>query len=192
MNKVICFGFVIVVISLTLGCKREQAPIAGVSKAPASAPSYDNLVPDVASNSGLAVVASVAPSSGEKEALSPQALYAQACGACHQPTGQGIPGAFPPLDGSSYVTSDNVERLASLMIYGLIGPIKVKGVQYNSAMAPLGGTLSDEELAQLATYVRSAWSNSAGAVEPSVFAAMREKWGSRGPFNIQELGEEAE
>ena len=112
------------------------------------------------------------------------------CSACHQVTGAGIPGVFPPLDASAYVTGDNLDRLASIMIYGLVGPIKVNGQQYNSAMAGLGATLKDEELAKIATYIRGAWSNKAGEVEPSVFAAMRTKWGARGPFAITELGEE--
>jgi mono/diheme cytochrome c family protein len=192
MNKLTISVVFLSFVIFGLACKRSQDPIGGVSKAPASAPQYDNGMPNVAASSGLALVSAVAPSSGEKEALSPDALYAQVCGACHQMNGQGIPGAFPPLDNSKYVTSDNVDRLASIMLYGLIGPIKVNGVQYNSAMAGLGGTQSDEELAAIATYIRSAWSNKAVEVEPSVFSAMREKWGSRGPFNIQELGEEAE
>lgn len=117
------------------------------------------------------------------------ALYMKTCMACHQMTGQGIPGAFPPLANSPYVTGDNVDRLAAIMLYGLMGPIKVNGVQYNSVMAPWA-QLKDEELAAIATYVRSSWGNSASAVTADVFAAARTKHGTRAAFSITELGEE--
>jgi len=64
------------------------------------------------------------------------------------------------------------------------------GTTYASAMAGLGAQFNDEELAAIATYIRSSWSNSAGPVGAEVLAEMRKKWGTRGPFNIQELGEE--
>jgi mono/diheme cytochrome c family protein len=76
------------------------------------------------------------------------------------------------------------------MLYGLMGPIHVNGNLYNNVMAPLGGTLKDDELAAIATYIRGAWSNKAAPVGPEVFAAQRTKWGARGMFQIAELGEE--
>ena len=109
------------------------------------------------------------------------------CAACHQVTGQGVPGAFPPLAPSEYVTGDNVERLAAIMIYGLMGPIEVNGVTYNSVMAPLGATLGDEELAAIGTYIRSNWGNSSSPVGADVFAGTRTKYGARGPFQITEF-----
>ncbi len=118
-----------------------------------------------------------------------QALFATNCVACHQTTGQGVPGAFPPLDGSKYVTGDNVERLASIILYGLTGPMTVKGVQYNNVMLPQGH-LKDEELAAIASYVRSSWSNKASPIEAAVFQKMRQKHGQRAQFKIEELGVE--
>jgi len=190
MNQFSKLSFsLILVVSLAgaFACKRNQKPIAGVKKAAIGSPEFE-ATPNVSANSGSVLVAGLSGEELEK-ILTPAELYQQDCSACHQVTGQGIPGAFPPLDGSVYVTSDNVERMASIMIYGLAGPIKVKGVQYNSAMAGLGSQ-SDENLAKIATYVRSNWSNKAGEVKPDVFASMRKKWGTRGPFNITELGEE--
>ena len=119
-----------------------------------------------------------------------QALFLANCIACHQVTGTGVPGAFPPLDGSKYVQSDKVDRMASIMLYGLMGPIQVNGMTFAGAMTPFGALLKDEELAAIATYVRGAWSNRAGPVGPEVFAAARAKWGARGPFVISELGAE--
>jgi mono/diheme cytochrome c family protein len=101
----------------------------------------------------------------------------------------GVPNAFPPLVGSAYVVGDNLERLASIMLYGLIGPITVNGAEYNSVMTPFNH-LSDDELAAIATHIRSSWGNSASAVEPQVFADQRARWGQRGQFRIEELGAE--
>lgn len=177
-------------VGLVLGgvaCEREWREVGGrpsgeqVQVAAASAVQADrSLAPK------LAHVAAVAPSGA---APNGEALYAQVCVACHQISGQGIPGAFPPLDGSPYVVSDDTARMAAIMIYGLQGPIEVKGMTYNSVMAPLGH-LKNEELAAIATYVRSAWSNQAGPVEASVFSEVRQKYGSRGPFTIADLGAE--
>lgn len=115
-------------------------------------------------------------------------LFVKHCSACHQVTGTGIPGAFPPLDGSLYVTSDNTSRLAAIMLYGLQGPITVKGMTYSGLMTPFRSTLKDDELAAIATHIRNSWSNKADPVKPELFAEIRKKWGERAQFTIQELG----
>ena len=147
------------------------------------------LEPNLASLPAAVHIAEVAPADGSS-GPNGEELYVKNCGACHQQGGAGIPGAFPPLDKSPYVTGDNVERLAAIMVYGLSGPIDVLGTTYNSAMAPLGASLNDEQLAAIATYIRTAWSNEAGAIEASVFADVRAKYGTRAMFTIAELGEE--
>ena len=179
-------SFLIGSLFVIVACDRQSREITG--KAPQQGtPEYQaaaNIytVPGKANLKELDPTANLGPDG--------KALYTKNCSACHQLNGLGVPGAFPPLDGSEYVLSDKTDRMASIMLYGLLGPITVKGTQFASAMAPLGGTLTDEELAAVATYVRSAWSNKAGAVEAKVFTEMRSKWGARGPFNITELGEE--
>ena len=170
------------------GCEREQRPLGAASGASLGAPEY-TVVANISSPPGLSTVSDVAPKLAKAE-LSPEELYVKNCSACHQVSGAGVPGVFPPLVNSPYVLSDNTDRMASIMLYGLAGPIHVLGTQYVSAMAPLGATLSDDELAKVATYVRASWGNKAAPVAPSVFAEMRKKWGTHGPFNIQELGEE--
>lgn len=170
-----------------LACQREHRQNAGVDKM-RGAPNYESS-PQISKTPAEVHVASVAPSL-EKAPVDGAALYAQSCIACHQATGQGIPGVFPPLANSEYVTGDNVERLVSIMVYGLNGPVKVAGVDYNSAMAGFGAQFDDESLAAIATYVRSSWGNSAAPVDATVVSAARKKWGSRGPFTIDELGAE--
>ena len=187
MKRVLLIFCVSGFLLFLLACERNQRDVGARSK-PVSAPDFKTAADISAAPTQLAVLGSFqvnpdAPVDGKK-------LFATHCSACHQLDGKGIPGAFPPLDNSPYVTGDNVERMGAIMVYGLVGPIEVLGVQYNSAMAPLGQTLNDKELAAVSTYVRSAWSNKASAVSEEVFAKVREKWGSRGMFNIQELDEE--
>ena len=177
------------VVVFALACDRKERNLADVSDhaAGVSASTVQVSYSTVPANSN---VSEVAPKTG-KAGIDGQEVYMRTCVACHQATGLGVPSAFPPLDNSPYVLSNNVERMASIMLYGLLGPIKVKGAVYNGVMLPQR-TLSDAELSAVAGYVRSSWSNKAAAVEPEVFAKMRQKWGERAQFNISELGEEAE
>ncbi len=175
--------FTIIIASSFVACERRSKEQAGKNLVPQSSPAPSDATISAATN-----IAEVAPNRGP-EPVDGKATYTQICAVCHQATGLGVPGAFPPLDGSPYVTSDNVERMASIMLYGLKGPIKVKGTEFNSLMLPQG-QLSNEQLAAVATFVRSSWTNKAGAVDPSVFAKMREKWGNRAQFEISELGAE--
>lgn len=170
------------------GCERRSKDFGG-TETPDNAPSYSSsATPSAATEVAAVNVAAVAPKvAGE---LDGKALYAANCSACHQIGGTGVPGAFPPLVNSPYVIGDNVERMASIMIYGLQGPINVLGTTYASVMAPLGGSLKDDELAAIAAYVRSAWGNSAAPVSAEVFTQARQKWGTRSMFQISELGEE--
>ena len=143
--------------------------------------------------SAIAGVEEVLPQApGKTGPINGEALYQANCIACHQATGQGIPGAFPPLVNSPYVLSDNKDRMAAIMLYGLMGPINVLGTTYSGVMTAVGMTakLSNEELAGIANYVRTSWGNKADSVDPAVFESARTKYGARGPFNIQELGEE--
>lgn len=178
------------ILTLSLGllaCERGSNDIAASAAPSQGVPAY-TVDAKTYGVQQVAFVKEVLPQGDE--APDGKALYAKTCGACHQLTGQGIPGAFPPLDGSVYVTGDKLDRLASIILYGLIGPIKVNGMTYNSAMTPMRNVLNDAELAAVATYIRGAWSNKAAPVTADIFAAMRQKWGERASFTIQELGEE--
>lgn len=96
-------------------------------------------------------------------------LYNQTCAACHQPTGMGVPGSFPPLVDSEYVTGSD-ERLVRILLHGLSGPITVKGVTYNGAMPAFGPKsgyrFNEQRIAAVLTYVRNSWGNSAPPITP--------------------------
>jgi mono/diheme cytochrome c family protein len=113
-------------------------------------------------------------------------IYANVCNACHQPTGLGIPGAFPPLAGSDWVAGDP-KILSAILLHGLMGPIKVNGVDYNGAMPAMGAQLKDEEIAAVLTYVRSEWGNSAPPVEASTVIEIRDAFTGRAPWNVVDL-----
>ena len=86
------------------------------------------------------------------------ALYTQHCAACHQPTGAGIPGAFPPIAGhvGELVAADRTYP-AKLVLFGMMGAIEVQGTTYNGLMPGLGPVLSDAQVAGILNHVMVAW-----------------------------------
>jgi mono/diheme cytochrome c family protein len=107
-----------------------------------------------------------------------QRIYANNCASCHQASGQGIPGAFPPVVGSEWVTG-SPETLTLVLLHGLQGPIEVAGQAYNGAMPAWKDLLKDEEIAAVATYLRQWGSNSAPPVPPEQVTALRERHAGR-------------
>lgn len=85
-------------------------------------------------------------------------MRAGICVTCHQANGMGLPAAFPPLAGSPWLDGDS-DRLIKIVLKGLMGPLKVGGKNYNSAMLPLETMLKDEEIAAVLTYVNNEWGN---------------------------------
>ncbi len=118
-----------------------------------------------------AEVASAGAPSLEERVERGKALYGTHCAACHQANGQGLAGAFPPLAASDYFAGDEL-AIVRAVVNGLSGPITVNGVSYNTVMPPLG-YLSDEEVADIATYVLNSWGNAGEVIEPAQVAAAR-------------------
>lgn len=90
------------------------------------------------------------------------AVYAQ-CSACHGGTGQGIPGAFPPLADwmpTLYNADGGREYLVDVLLYGLQGQIEAAGQTYNGLM-PGWTQLSDGEIAAVLNHELTAWGNEA-------------------------------
>lgn len=103
-------------------------------------------------------------------------LY-HACVVCHGPSGEGIPGQYPPLKGSPIVTGPE-SRFARVLLHGLEGVVVVDGKVYNMPMpaAPLN---DDDEVAAAMTFVRRSFGNNASAVRPETVARIREETKSR-------------
>jgi len=116
-------------------------------------------------------------------------LYGGNCANCHQASGVGQPGSYPPLAGSEWVLGSK-ERLAAVLLAGVSGPITVKGVTYSTQVMPgWAGFFTDEKLADIMTYLRATWGNTAGAVDPGEVVAARAKFGSHltGPYSEADL-----
>ena len=108
-------------------------------------------------------------------------VFSGNCVACHQANGKGLPGVFPPLAGSEWVQGD--ERVvANILLHGINGDITVAGAAFKGAM-PSFRQLGDAELAAVASYVRSEWSNQAPPIKPEVFAAERKASARTTPFD---------
>ncbi len=98
--------------------------------------------------------------------------YAGSCAACHQKDGNGLPNVFPPLAKSDYLMADKT-RAINVVLNGLSGPVTVNGANYNSMMPPMGQQLSDDDIANILTYVRNAWGNKGDSVKPDEVKALR-------------------
>lgn len=89
-----------------------------------------------------------------KVAIDGSAIFQAKCLACHQTNGQGIPGVFPPLAASEWVTG-KPEVLANILLHGIDGKITVKGAEYNGQMPAFKNLLKDDELAAVLSHIRS-------------------------------------
>jgi len=114
-------------------------------------------------------------------------IFGANCSACHQNTGLGIAGAFPPIVGSEWVTGPE-QTLVRILLHGMGGPMKVKGLTYNGAMPAWKESMSDEEISYVLTYIRQWAPNAAAAVAPATVSSLRKTHESRtGPWTEAEL-----
>ena len=106
-------------------------------------------------------------------------VYGGNCANCHQGTGEGQPGRYPPLPGSEYVLGSK-ERLAAILLKGLQGPVTVKGASFGTDVMPAQESLlTPEKIADLMTYLRGSWGNTAGPVTAAEVTAAKTKFASR-------------
>ena len=97
------------------------------------------------------------------------------CGGCHQGSGLGVPGQFPPLAGSEFVKG-GTERLIRIALSGLQGPVTVKGTGFNTpgGMPPQGMAMGDQDIANVLTYVRNSFGNEGTMVTKEMVAKVRD------------------
>jgi putative membrane-bound dehydrogenase-like protein len=124
-----------------------------------------------------------APSRGE-------VVYEMACLPCHQPGGKGLPGVYPPLTGSEWVRGDTA-RLIKILLHGLDGKITVAGQDFGSPNAvpmPSLGGLTDEQIADVLTFVRKEFGAEASAVSADEVKKVRAATAHRvEPWMAEEL-----
>jgi mono/diheme cytochrome c family protein len=116
-------------------------------------------------------------------------LFDNNCALCHNTDGTGKPGQGPSYIGSEWVQG-NPARLIRIPQLGLTGPIKVNGQDWTAvtSMAAMGATLTDEDLANLLSYIRDAFGNKASPIRPEDVRAVREQTANHpGPSTEAEL-----
>ena len=99
-------------------------------------------------------------------------LFTANCSACHQASGEGLPGAFPPLKGNSVVNKDDATKHIHVVLDGVQGE-KVGGADYASPMPPFAKMLSDADIADIIDYERSSWGNHGKLVTAAQVAGER-------------------
>jgi mono/diheme cytochrome c family protein len=115
-----------------------------------------------------------------------KAVYSN-CQPCHQASGLGIAGQFPPLVAADYVIGSE-KRLVAILLKGLGGPLTVGGATYNGAMPAWEKALSDRKIAAVASYVRATWGNAAPEISEAKVAALKKQLVDRSaPWTEAEL-----
>jgi len=99
-------------------------------------------------------------------------VYNTYCAPCHQHDGKGDGNRFPPLAQSEWVNY-NKFRLIKVVLNGLKGPIQVEGASYNEVMPPHANILSDEQIADVLTYIKSSFRNTPEIVTPEEVREVR-------------------
>jgi cytochrome c oxidase cbb3-type subunit II len=134
---------------------------------------------------GGAGAAPAAPAAGQESAgggasaagaASGASVYGGNCASCHQASGQGLPGVFPPLAGDPVVNAEDPTAHIHTVLFGLHEKA-IHGVAYAAAMPPWGAQLSDEEIAAVVNHERTSWGNHAPTVTAAQVAAVRKAGG---------------
>jgi mono/diheme cytochrome c family protein len=127
-----------------------------------------------------------AQAAAQNAPVSGELIYSAICMPCHQERGAGLEGRYPPLAGSEWLHKD-ASVPVHIVLNGLAGPVAVKGKTIQGEMPAIGLQLSDDEIAAVLTYVRSAWGNQAGPVDAALVKKLRAETANRGPWTAAEL-----
>jgi nitrite reductase (NO-forming) len=133
----------------------------------------DRAQPNLAAVATAAAAASSGKLTVAQQIKAGQALFAGTCSTCHQADGRGLEGVFPPLAKSDWIAREP-EIPATAMLHGLQGKITVNGKDYTSVMPPMS-QLTDDEVANIATYVLNSWGNPGGRVTKDEAAEIRKR-----------------
>ena len=131
------------------------------------------------------------PDTGEAQqaaTVSGASVFSSRCVSCHQADGKGVPGAFPPLVGASYVLGEP-EIVARIILQGLQGEIEVSGEKFNGIMPPWASQLNDEEIAAVINYIRNELgTNKATTIDANLVKKVRDETKDRQtPWTANEL-----
>ena len=121
-------------------------------------------------------------------------MFRTICQTCHGVDGNGVQSLAPPLKGSEWVQG-NIDKLSSIVLYGLTGPVEVSGKLYkspeiNGDMPGIGSNdeFGDQDIAQLLSFIRNAWGNKGAPVTDKDIQKIRKQYRDRQkPFTMEEL-----
>ena len=122
------------------------------------------------------------------------AIFQTVCQTCHGADGNGVTALAPPLNGSNWVQGDK-NKLIPIVLYGLTGPVRIAGKLYkspeiNGDMPGIGANkdYSDEDIAQILSFIRASWNNKAGKINAADIEPIRKKYnGRQKAFTMEEL-----
>ena len=103
-------------------------------------------------------------------------LFDDNCAACHQANGEGIPGAFPNLAKSDFLQACPACAI-DFVVNGHTGRVIVNGKPYDGSMPPIGTGLTDQDIADIVTYVLNSWGNHGPTVTGAEVAGVRRSGG---------------
>jgi mono/diheme cytochrome c family protein/glucose/arabinose dehydrogenase len=123
-------------------------------------------------------------------------IFHTVCQTCHGPDGNGISSLAPPLNASNWVQGDKA-KLIPIVLYGLTGPVTIAGKSYKAPeisgdMPGIGANkeYTDEDIAQVLSFIRNAWNNKAGKIDATDIGNIRKKFKDRQkPFTMEELNQ---
>ena len=131
----------------------------------------DRAQPNLSAVSAAATAAKAGALTVADQIKAGQALFVGTCSTCHQGSGEGLAGVFPPLAKSDLIAKQP-KRMIDIMLHGLTGPVTVNGKDFNSVMPPMS-QLTDDEVANIGTYVLNSWGNPGGKIDKTEVAARR-------------------
>lgn len=100
-------------------------------------------------------------------------VYLEQCLACHQADALGVQGMNPPLVKTKWVLGDKT-TLVQVVLKGMTGEVDINGDTYHNVMAP-HNDLTDQQIADVLTYVRNNFGNKASAITAAEVKAIRAK-----------------
>jgi len=131
----------------------------------------DRSEPNLAAVTQATAAAKAGKLTKDEQIKAGQQLFTGTCSVCHQVSGEGLAGVFPPLAKSDLIAADP-KRPIDIVVHGLNGKVTVNGKDYNSVMPPMS-QLNDDEVANIITYVLNSWGNPGGQITAEEVAKVR-------------------
>ena len=101
-------------------------------------------------------------------------VYLKQCLSCHQVDGGGVPHLNAPLDGATAVVGKDKAKIINIVLKGMADRVEIDGEYYSNSMAS-HKDLTNQQIADVLTYIRNSWNNKASAVTAAEVKVVRAK-----------------